>query len=144
MIAVRQLIRDLNRTNYNNGEGGLWVSEKDWKALKAKYADKPAKKIPAKRAKQRRNRETPAEHEAVILQLFERAQGECEGARIRRDDDGYTVVTTGDQGSGILKSMVRANGLIILSEEVTKVRAGGMVTVQLLDDSLDRMTEPGY
>jgi molybdopterin biosynthesis enzyme len=40
--------------------------------------------------------------------------------------------------------MVRANGLIILSEEVTKVRAGGMVTVQLLDDSLDRMTEPGY
>jgi len=65
-------------------------------------------------------------------------------ARICRKDDGYAVVTTGDQGSGILKSMVRANGLIILSEEVTKVRAGGMVTVQLLDDSLDRTTEPGY
>ena len=65
-------------------------------------------------------------------------------ARICREEDGYAVVTTGDQGSGILKSMVRANGLIILSEEVTKVRAGGMVTVQLLDDSLDRMTEPGY
>ena len=65
-------------------------------------------------------------------------------ARICREEDGYAVVTTGDQGSGILKSMVRANGLIILSEEVTKVRAGGMVTVQLLDDSLDRTTEPGY
>ena len=65
-------------------------------------------------------------------------------ARICREEDGYAVVTTCDQGSGILKSMVRANGLIILSEEVTKVRAGGMVTVQLLDDSLDRTTEPGY
>jgi molybdopterin molybdotransferase len=65
-------------------------------------------------------------------------------ARICREEDGYTVVTTGEQGSGILKSMVRANGLIILSEEITKVRAGEMVTVQLLDDSLDRITEPGY
>ena len=65
-------------------------------------------------------------------------------ARICREEGGYNVVSTGDQGSGILKSMVRANGLIILSEEVTRVRAGETVTVQLLDDSLDRMTEPGF
>jgi molybdopterin molybdotransferase len=65
-------------------------------------------------------------------------------ARIQRDGDLYTVVTTGDQGSGILKSMVRANGLIILPEEVTTVQAGGMVTVQLLDDSLGWTLEPGY
>jgi len=65
-------------------------------------------------------------------------------ARIRRDEDGYTVITTGEQGSGILKSMVRANGLIVLSEETTKVRKGETVIVQLLDDSLDRTTEPGY
>jgi molybdopterin molybdotransferase len=65
-------------------------------------------------------------------------------AKIQRDGDLYTVVTTGDQGSGILKSMVRANGLIILPEEVTTVQAGGMVTVQLLDDSLDWTLEPGY
>jgi molybdopterin molybdotransferase len=64
--------------------------------------------------------------------------------RIVREEDGYAVVTTGDQGSGILKSMVRANGLIILSEEVTKARAGEMVTVQLLDDSLSWATAPGY
>lgn len=65
-------------------------------------------------------------------------------ARIRRDGDLYTVVTTGDQGSGILKSMVRANGLIILPEEASTVQAGGMVTVQLLDNSLDWTPEPGY
>jgi molybdopterin molybdotransferase len=65
-------------------------------------------------------------------------------ARIRREEDDYAVVTTGDQGSGILKSMVRANGLIILTEEATKIRAGETVTVQLLDNSLDRTREPGY
>lgn len=65
-------------------------------------------------------------------------------ARIQRDGSGYTVVTTGEQGSGILKSMVRANGLIILPEEVTTVRAGETVAVQLLDTSLDRTSEPGY
>ena len=65
-------------------------------------------------------------------------------ARICRDGENYTVVTTGKQGSGILKSMVRANGLIILPEETTAVRRGAMVKVQLLDESLDWMPEPGY
>ncbi|MDA8126496.1 MAG: molybdopterin molybdotransferase MoeA [Deltaproteobacteria bacterium] len=64
-------------------------------------------------------------------------------ALIRRTKDGYEVVTTGDQGSGILKSMVRANGLVVIPVGVEKVAAGEWVTVQLLDDSLDRMPEPG-
>jgi molybdopterin molybdotransferase len=65
-------------------------------------------------------------------------------ARIKRDGEGYTVVTTGKQGSGILKSMVKANSLIILPEEVTEVRKGAMVKVQLLDDSIERMPAPGF
>lgn len=65
-------------------------------------------------------------------------------ARIQRRKEGYVVVTTGDQGSGILKSMVRANGLIVLPEESTKVGAGETVNVQLLDDSLEREATPGY
>ncbi|MBA4423691.1 MAG: molybdopterin molybdenumtransferase MoeA [Syntrophus sp. (in: bacteria)] len=65
-------------------------------------------------------------------------------ARIRWDGEGYAVVTTGEQGSGILKSMVRANGLIILPEEATEVRKGSMVSVQLLDNSLERMPAPGF
>lgn len=62
-------------------------------------------------------------------------------ALIRRDGDGYAVVTAGEQGSGILKSMVRANGLIVLPEDATAVKAGEMVRVQLLDDSLERIAE---
>ena len=65
-------------------------------------------------------------------------------AQVRLEGDGYTVATTGDQGSGILKSMVRANGLIILPEDVAAVGAGETVTVQLLDDSLSWTREPGY
>jgi molybdopterin molybdotransferase len=53
----------------------------------------------------------------------------------------YYAVTTGEQGSGILKSMVMANGLIVLPEEVTALMAGDEVTVQLLDRSLEAMSK---
>jgi len=43
---------------------------------------------------------------------------------------------TGPQGSGILSSMVRADGLMILSEEYERVAAGEMVDVQLLGAAL--------
>jgi molybdopterin molybdotransferase len=45
----------------------------------------------------------------------------------------YYVTTTGPQGSGILKSMVKANGLIIIPEDREIVRAGERVKVQLLN-----------
>ena len=45
----------------------------------------------------------------------------------------YFVTTTGEQGSGILRSMVKANGLIVISEEQERVRAGEKVKVQMLD-----------
>jgi len=49
----------------------------------------------------------------------------------------YYVVTTGEQGSGILKSMVMANGLIVLPEDVTSLMAGDEVAVQLIDRSFE-------
>jgi molybdopterin molybdotransferase len=49
------------------------------------------------------------------------------------EKDFYHVTTTGPQGSGILKSMVKANGLIILPEDREIVRAGEKVKVQLLN-----------
>lgn len=64
-------------------------------------------------------------------------------ARILREGEGYAVVTAGGRGSGILKSMVRVNGLVVLPEAAAEARVGEMVTVQFLDDSLERVTEPG-
>jgi len=51
------------------------------------------------------------------------------------EKDQYFVTTTGEQGSGILRSMVRANGLIVIPEDQEIVRAGEKVRVQLLDRS---------
>jgi len=46
---------------------------------------------------------------------------------------GWTVRTTGDQGSGILSSMSRANCFIVLPAETGNVAAGELVDVQLLE-----------
>jgi molybdopterin molybdotransferase len=56
----------------------------------------------------------------------------------------YLVTTTGEQGSGILKSMVLANGIIILPEKITRAKKGDTVTVQILDNSLDTSLNPEY
>ena len=57
-------------------------------------------------------------------------------AIVRKEKDKYIAVTTGEQGSGILKSMVLANALIVVEENDTFIKKGAEVKVQLLDDSL--------
>jgi molybdopterin molybdotransferase len=47
--------------------------------------------------------------------------------------DGWTVRTTGDQGSGILSSMSQANCFIVLPAATGNVAAGELVDVQLLE-----------
>ncbi len=49
---------------------------------------------------------------------------------------GYTVRTTGDQGSGILSSMSQANCFIVLASDTGNVAAGETVDVQLLEGLL--------
>jgi molybdopterin molybdotransferase len=46
---------------------------------------------------------------------------------------GWTVRTTGDQGSGILSSMSQANCFIVLGSDTGNVAAGELVEVQLLE-----------
>ncbi len=65
-------------------------------------------------------------------------------ARVTFDDGQYWAVSTGEQGSGILKSMVQANGLIVLPEDTASVKAGETVTVQLIDSSLFQTDQPEY
>ena len=51
---------------------------------------------------------------------------------LRHENGGLTVKTTGGQGSGILTSLVKANGLIDIPEEVEHVNPGDLVKVQLM------------
>ncbi|MEY2780655.1 MAG: hypothetical protein RL307_359, partial [Pseudomonadota bacterium] len=46
------------------------------------------------------------------------------------------IKTTGNQGSGVLSSMVQADGLIVLNHEQGNVAVGDEVDVMLLDSCL--------
>lgn len=60
----------------------------------------------------------------------------------RETADGWRAGLTGPQGSGILTSMVRANALLIVPEEVEELPAEAAVNALLLDDSRNLTTEP--
>ena len=51
-------------------------------------------------------------------------------------DGRLQVKTTGNQGSGVLRSMVQANGLIVLQHSQASVAAGDMVDVMMFDGNI--------
>ncbi len=52
---------------------------------------------------------------------------------VTRRDGRYYARTTGEQGSGVLTSMAKANGLAVVPEGTYRMEAGSEVTVQMLD-----------
>ncbi len=52
--------------------------------------------------------------------------------RLRETPDGLEATLTGDQGSGILKSLVQADGLAVIPEDAGSLPAGAEVRVLLL------------
>ena len=49
------------------------------------------------------------------------------------DNGEYTVAPAEEQGSGVLKSTVNANGLLVFPLEKDEIKTGERVTVQLLE-----------
>jgi molybdopterin molybdotransferase len=54
---------------------------------------------------------------------------------LERESDTLVATPTGDQGSGILRSMALAEGLLVVPAASKGLAAGEQVTVQLLDDT---------
>ncbi len=83
---------------------------------------------------------------AALMESIEKKKGTRHfiRARIFLEEGRYRAISTGEQGSGILKSMVQANGLIVLPEDAASVKAGDTVTVQLIDQSLTQTEKPEY
>ncbi len=52
---------------------------------------------------------------------------------VGKEQGGYTVTSTGAQGSGILASMSKAEGLLVVPAQSKGMAAGSSATVQLLD-----------
>jgi len=73
---------------------------------------------------------------ATCTAKLKKAPGRTEfqrGVLTRAPDGSLTVKPTGEQGSGILKSMSDANCFIILDDATGNVEAGASVEVQLLE-----------
>ena len=54
-------------------------------------------------------------------------------ARVEQQEGEYRAYLTGEQGSGILSSMVKANALVVIPEEWTCAPSGARVQAMLLD-----------
>jgi molybdopterin molybdotransferase len=72
---------------------------------------------------------------ASAAQPIRKVAGRTEYQRgvLFRENGGWRVRTTGQQGSGVLRSMSEANCFIVLEHERGKVEAGELVSVQLMD-----------
>lgn len=83
---------------------------------------------------------------AVLREDIEKKGGYIHFIRCRLFAEGKKIhaSTTGDQGSGILSSMVKAQGLIVLPGDKTLARAGEEVTVILLDPTFFHSPKPPY
>lgn len=77
--------------------------------------------------------------QAVSSETLRKRPGRTEYQRgiVSLGTDGRLQVrSTGSQGSGVLSSMVQANGLIVLGHEQGTVQAGDMVEVMMFDGAL--------
>lgn len=63
--------------------------------------------------------------------------------RVERRDGGFRVVSVKKQGSGLLTTLVDANGLLVLPEESVGAKPGDRVRVQLYDYGLLEGAEHG-
>ena len=73
--------------------------------------------------------------EAILKEEIHKEPGRLHFIRafVSFEQEHYYVTTTGEQGSAILRSMIKANGLVIIPENERHIRAGEKVKVQLLD-----------
>ena len=72
--------------------------------------------------------------QARLTQPVERKDGRRHYLRVslRETDEGCEASLTGDQGSGILRSLVQADGVAVIPEDVDNLPAGAPVDVLLL------------
>ena len=83
-----------------------------------------------------------ARFRATILARIDHAMTKKPGrlhfvrVRLRREGDEWVASTTGNQSSGVLRSLTQAHGLLVFPAAAEALRPGDAVRVQLLDDGL--------
>jgi molybdopterin molybdotransferase len=84
--------------------------------------------------------------EAELQDDIDEPPGRARLVRVRLRQEGPRLLasSTGSQSSGVLGSMVRAHGLLLLAPDAPAPRSGQTVRVQLLDPSFLGAETPGY
>ncbi len=72
---------------------------------------------------------------AILTEDLRSAPGKTEFVRARLSEENGALVArvAGDQGSGRLSTMTRANALLVIAPEQTQLRAGTQIAARLLD-----------
>jgi len=83
--------------------------------------------------------------DAVLGERLRKAAGRLHLVRVRLERrDGRVVATsTGNQSSGVLRSMALAQGLLVFPADATELSAGAVVQVQVLDEDFLAAADAG-
>jgi molybdopterin molybdotransferase len=63
---------------------------------------------------------------------------------LAREGDAVVARSTGNQSSGVLKSMTRAHGILIFPAEASELASGALATVQVVDGDFLASDTPGF
>jgi len=82
--------------------------------------------------------------QAVLAERLAKKPGRLHFVRVHLERDGasWQASSTGNQSSGVLRSMTLAQGLLVFPDEASEFEAGATVQVQVLDDAIFREIEP--
>jgi molybdopterin molybdotransferase len=84
--------------------------------------------------------------QAKLAETLTKKAGRLHFVRVgleRRDGEVFAR-STGSQSSGVLRSMTRAQGLLLFPAEATELREGDTATVQILDAEFFASARPGF
>lgn len=84
--------------------------------------------------------------EATLGEPLRKSPGRLHFVRVRLAREGGRIVarSTGNQSSGVLRSLCEAQGLLIFPAQMRELRAGDTATVQVLDEDFLAADGPGF
>ncbi len=83
---------------------------------------------------------------ARLDETLRKKPGRMHFVRVTLERDGSTVVarSTGNQSSGVLKSMIRAQGILLFAADAEELPAGSVADVQVIDPDFLAADAPGF
>jgi len=84
--------------------------------------------------------------QARLVETLRKRPGRIHFVRVELERDGEQIVanSTGNQSSGVLRSMSLAQGLLIFPAEASELVEGEMASVQVLDEDFLAADSPGF